>query len=358
MSETRIVGRRELLWFLSLLHLTRILFTTIGGFVADWANAGYILPLLSGLVYIGVFLLTVRISGGETDLLHSAGASFGRAGKVAVGSIAVVILIARCACMMRVYADVISSIALPDSMSAIIILILTASAVMGAYFGVGAIVTYSYVAGIVFVSTLALILTLNLPDYDILNIFPVLGKANWELTPVLRGGEMFSDLFLVYLVSPYLKDGVSVRRAGVISIVVSAIVTAVTTLCYIMTVEYPLSATFTLPVLEIAFDVNLDIILQRAEGLFFFLWIFSGFISLGAYLAFASSVFARALSLSDRRGIIGIIAFIPFVIAISMKGVADSGEAYKQIFSVLGWASVVLPIVVFLCRRKMRWYDK
>lgn len=358
MSEERKIGNRELLWFLILLHLTRILFTTIGVYVKAWAGAGYILPLISALVYAGIFLLTIRISGGEADLLRCGELSFGKTGKAVVGLIAFAVLIVRCSAMLRVYADVISSIALPGSNVLYIISILAAFAVFGAYFGVGTMISYSYVAGIVLVSTLALVLALNIPGYDILNIFPVFGRASADLTPVLRGSEMFADLFLVYLATPYLKDKATIKRAGIVSIFVSAIVAAATTFCYIMTVEYPLSDTFTLPVLEIAFDVNLDIILQRAEGLFFFLWIFSGFISLATYLAFASSVFSRTFNLSDRRGIIGIVSFIPFVIAVSMPGVAEGSAVYEKIFSALGIASVALPAVIFLCRRKMRCHTK
>ena len=358
MNESRKIGKGELLWFLTLLHLTRILFTTIGGYVSAWANAGYILPLLSGILYVGIFLLTMRLSGGDADILSTAETTFGRTGKIVVGVIAFAILIIRCSAMTRVYADVISSIALPDGDVVYIILILAISAFFGAYFGSGVIVSFSYVAGIVFTSALALVLALNLPNYDVMNLFPLLGNIKADATPVLKGTDMFADVFLVYLVSPYLKDDVSVKRVGVMSIVIASLITSVTALCYIMTVEYPLSADLTLPVLEIAFDVNLDIIFQRAEGLFFFMWIFSAFISLGTYLAFASNVFTHTFSLSDRRGVISIICFIPFTVAILMKGVAEGGEIYETIFSALSFMSVILPIVVFLAKRKMRWYKK
>jgi len=346
-TTSRRVGTRELIWFFALLFISKILFADIGDYVKNCGSAGYILTAAAGVFALVLFVLIIRLADGETDIIESAGKTFGKWGMRVTGVIITLLLVAQSGIMIRVYTDIISSIVLPESSDVFIMLFLVAAVFFAAFAGTGTLAAYSYVAGIIFVITLAVILVLNIPNYDVTNIYPLLGKGITGISAGVGAVGVYSDMLLLFLVAPYLTEKASVKKGGIISIVISAIVITVTTLSYIMTVEYPFSSSLTLPVLEIAFDVNLDIVFQRAEGLFFFLWIFSGFIVTGAYLCFALVTFVKSFNLTDRRAPIGAFVFVAACIALIAGSSARERELYRIIYSVFAVVSFALPLFVF-----------
>jgi hypothetical protein len=212
-------------------------------------------------------------------------------------------------------------------------------------------VSYSFAAGIVLAVTLVIILLLNIPNYDVSNIYPLLGNGADKVLSGFDGLNVYADMFLVFLMAAHFGKETSARSVGVRAIIISGILITLTTLMYILTVPYPASADFILPILEIAFDVNLDIIFQRAEGLFLFLWIFSGFIVIGGYICFSVMSFERTFNLSDRRGVIGVFLIIGMGIALSLPPLTSEGRIYDMIYTAFSFTAYLLPVTVFAIRR-------
>jgi len=346
-NKIRCVGTREGTWFLVILFISKILFSDISGYINHSGTAAYIQTAVCAVAVALIFVFTVSLTGGNTDIFEASRAAVGVTGAKAVGIILTVLLLFDACVMMRVYTDIISSIVLAESADLFIMLFLIAAVSFAAFAGVGVVAAYSYAVGIILVVSLAVILILNIPNYDFTNIYPVLGNGIDKILTGWSGIGAYADLLLIYLITPYLTEETSIKRTGLKAIIISGVVITVTTLLYIMTVEYPFSKHLTLPILEIAFDVNLDIVFQRAEGLFFFLWIFSGFIVTGAYLCFALVTFVKSFNLTDRRAPIGAFVFVAACIALIAGSSARERELYRIIYSVFAVVSFALPLFVF-----------
>lgn len=355
MSDNNVckISSREATWFLVILFVSKILFADINQYINFSGTAAYIQTAWCAFLALVIFLVTSHLAGGD-DIFSASHVAFGKFGMKVVGIVISIILLLDAGVMFRVYADIIASIALPDSADFFIMLLLIVAAGFAAFAGVGTLAAYSYVAGIVLVASLGLILVLNIPNYTLSNIYPLLGNGADKILSGVGGLEVYADVFLIYLMAAHFKKDASARTSGAKAIVISGIVITVTTLLYILTVPYPASSGFALPILEIAFDVNLDVIFQRAEGLFLFLWIFSGFILIGAYLCFSILSFEKTFNLSDRRAVIGVFLLIAACIAMSADTASLQSEVYTLFYKVFTAVAFILPPVVFGIKRLRR----
>ncbi len=345
-SNTRTIGGKEAMWLLVILFVSKILFADISRYVAHSGNAAYMQTAWCALIALVLFLIAARLSG-EEDILEASRRAFGSVGTKAVGAIISALLLLNGGVMLRVYTDIISSIALPDSPDFLIMVFLIGAAAFAAFAGTGTLAAYSFAAGIVLVAALGVILVLNIPNYDLTNIYPLLGGGGDKILTGIGGLDVYGDIFLIFLMASEMKKGTSVKKVGTGAIIIAGAVITLTTFLYILTVPYPSSADFTLPVLEIAFDVNLDVIFQRAEGLFFFLWIFSGFIMIGAYICFAIRSFKSAFRLADRRAVIGVFLVIAASVAMWADLSTLQSGVYGVFYAVFTAIAFALPIVVY-----------
>ncbi len=344
--NTRKVAGKEATWFLVILFVSKILFADINRYVNFSGTAAYMQTAWCAFIALLLFAVAARMAG-DSDIFEASHSALGSFGTKIVGIILTLILLLVAGVMLRVYADIISSIALPEASDFFIMLFLIAAAAFAAFAGIGTLAAYAYAAGIVLVVSLGLILILNFSNYDISNIYPILGNGADSILSGLGGLDVYADILLVFLMASYFKKGTSISKTGTKAIIISGVVITLTTFLYILTVPYPASSGFALPVLEIAFDVNLDVIFQRAEGLFFFLWIFSGFILIGAYICFSILSFEKTFKLSDRRAVIGVFLLIAACVALCADTSALQSKAYSIFYAVFTVIAFVLPIAIY-----------
>ena len=349
-ANAKKINSKEATWFFVILFVSKILFADINEYVNHSGTAAYMQTGWCTFLAVVLFAVTSYLSGGD-DIFYASRTAFGDIGLKVVGILISVLLLMDTGVIFRVYSDIIASIVLPESADFFILILLAVAAGFAAFAGVGTLTSYSYAAGIVLVASLVLILVLNVPNYSLENIYPVLGKGGDKILSGIGGINVYADIFLLYIISSDFKKDDSVKKTGVKAIIISGIVISLTTFLYILTVPYPASSIFSLPVLEIAFDVNLDVIFQRAEALFLFLWIFSGFILTGAYLAFSIKSFEKSFKLSDRRAVIGVFLLIAVCIALCVDTVSLKNGIYSGFYKVFTGIAFLLPPTVFLIKR-------
>lgn len=349
MSDTNAkkISNREAIWFFITLFISKILFADISRYVSQSGTSAYMQTAWCGILALLLFFLSVVFSK-KGDLLGAVTHSFGPNAEKILGIVLVGMLLFYTGMMLRVYADIIGSVVLPDFPDFLIIALLALTILVSGFSGLGTVVSYAYGAGIVIVSALLLILFLNIPNYDMTNIYPILGNGIGSILKGVNGVGAYADIFLIFLISPYLKKGASVGKIGFKAIIISAVLITITTFLYILTVGYPASSYFSLPVLEIAFDVNLEVVFQRAEGIFLFMWILSGFVLTGAYMCIAVELFKKCFHLSDRRGSIGLFVFISTCIGLIFESTVKYKHVYDGFYTFFTITAFALPLIVFI----------
>ena len=336
------------------MFVSKILFADISRYVSSSGTAAYMQTVWSALIALLLFEISARFFKGE-DLLCSAKVALGDKGQKAVGFFISILLLFNAAIMVRVYGDIIGSIVLPEASLYFITAFMSAAILVACFSGVRTIVAYAYGAGVVVVATLAVILILNLPNYNITNMYPVFGNGISKILSDINGLNVYSDVFLIFLISPYLSKSASLEKSGTKAILISGAVVTLTTFLYVLSVPYPSSANFTLPILEIAFDVNLDVVFQRAEGLFLFIWILSGFVVISTYICFSIAVLEKSFNFSDRRALVGICVFISLCLALSFGSLPDNIKIYDTFYKIFTAVAFLLPVIIFaVCKTRCK----
>lgn len=343
----REVNSRESTWFFVTLFISKILFADISRYVSQSGTSAYMQTAWCGILALVLFVIAVFLSK-KGDLLSAVVDIFGDAGEKIFGIALVGMLLFYTGMMIRVYADIIGSVVLPDFPDFLIVVLLSVTILVSGFSGLGTVISYSYGAGTVIVSALLIILFLNIPNYEITNIYPIFGNGIGNILKGVNGIGAYADIFLIFLISPYFKKGTSVGKTGLKAIAISAILITITTFLYVLTIGYPASSYFSLPVLEIAFDVNLEVVFQRAEGIFLFMWILSGFVLTGAYMCIAVELFKKCFHLSDRRGSIGLFVFISTAIGLFFESTVKYKHVYDGFYTFFTIIAFALPLIVFI----------
>lgn len=347
------IGEKEAKWLMIVLFVSKLLFMGVRQYVAGSGTAAWIQAAWCGAVAIAVFAvlsgLYRRFEGrGLFDLAEYA---FGAAGLKVLGGALFLLIAVDTAMLLRMYADTIASITLSTSPAFYIMLFLLAAVVTSALSGVEAVAKYSYVAGICIVALLALLFAMDVPNLQTENILPTLGNGPKRILLGFGGADIYADMLFLFFLTPYLaKDG-AYRRAGYKAVGIGAAVIVVTTLIYTLNVPFPASGQFTLPVLEISSAINVDVIFQRAESIFLVLWIFSGFLSLGALFCFGLFACKETFHLQNHRAVIGALVVIVAALALTAGNYSKYQWFYVKFHQWFTMAAFVIPAAVFAAAR-------
>lgn len=330
--------------------VSKILFSAINKFTYSSANSGYLQALWQGVCALAVFGLVALISGDNADLLSSADDAFGKIGLRTCGFAVTILLIAEAGAMLKIYTDVIASIALPRSSEFLISLAIVGASATLVFFGIPPLFAYCRGSGIILLVALAVICALNIPNCNISEVFPVFGNGIKNILKI-NGLEIYADMLTVFLIVPHLKSEKDAAKIGIKSIIISTIAITSATFIYVLSVPYPASTLFSLPILEIASAVKLDVLFQRAEGVFLFLWIFTGFILTSIYISLSTETFRRSFAITDRRAITPIFAFLALCTAQTLKSPSESGIIYDRFYIFGAILFLFLTLTVFITKR-------
>lgn len=347
------IGEREAKWLMIVLFLSKLLFMGVRQYVAGGGTAAWLQAAWCGAAALAVFAVLSRLyrkfeGRGLFDLTEYA---FGAPGLKLIGTGLFLLITVDTAMLLRMYADTIASITLSTSPAFYIMLFLLAAIIVSALAGVEAVAKYSYVAGICIVALLAILFAMDMPNLHTENILPILGNGPKALLTGIGGADIYADTLFLFFLTPYLSKDGAYRRAGYKAIAIGAAVIVLTTLVYTLNVPYPASAEFTLPVLEISSAVNVDVIFQRAESIFLVLWIFSGFLSLGALFCFALFACKETFHLQNHRAVIGALVVIVTTLAMTAGNFSEYQWFYIKFHQGFTIAAFALPILIFTAAR-------
>ena len=347
------IGEKEAKWLMILLFVSKLLFLGVRQYVAGGATAAWLQAAWCALLAIAVFAalsgLYRRFEG--RGLFDLASYAFGDAGLKILGSALFLLLAVDAALLLRMYADTIASITLSTTPAVYVMLFLLAAIVTCALAGVESVAKYSYVAGICIVALLLLLFAMDVPNLRPENLLPLLGNGPEHILLGFGGADIYADMLFLFFLTPYLSKDGAYRRAGYKAVGFGAGVIVLTTLVYTMNVPYPASGQFTLPVLELSSAIPVAVIFQRAESIFLVLWIFSGFLSLGALFCFGLFACKETFHLQNHRAVIGALTVIIALLAMTAGNYSKYQGFYQRFHQGFTIAAFAIPAIVFIGAR-------
>lgn len=334
------IGERETVWLFVLLFMSRFLLCGINGFVDSAGSMAYISLLVCAAGALLIFWITNKvISLMKYTLGEMMNLAYGKKIGFALRIMIFALTVLNASSKLRMYTAAVGEEVLISSPIMYIMLFFVSAAAAAAFFGIEPLTRYSYIAGILILTVSAVICAMNIKHADLGNLLPTKSMCNRSFFDSFSQLYMFSDVLYLYSLPRFLKSGKSVSKIGMRALTAAGIAAGIITFFYCAAVPYPSSMEFKYPYLRLASLAEASILLQRMEGFVYLVWIFSGFISVGATAVFALNIFSDVFDTSDAKGTLPLLIFIIVVIACSKF---DFERALNHLLCI---AAFVLPLV-------------
>lgn len=335
-------GASEIKWLIVVIVLSDVILKGISNVGSDYGTGAYIPVVISAIVCAVVLMLTNSFFA-HKDFHKVLSSIYGikPAGFICL-SLAVFTLM-YASLIMGEYALAIKKFMLPATSEIFILAMMSAALLAVCLTGYEAICRYSSVAAWVFLGFVSVIIFLSLTEAKTENIYPLLGKGNFKVS--LQPFGMFSFVGYYYVISSKAagRHKATAFKSLAISFSIIIVLVVIWTLC----VPYPLSAKISYPLHRLSLLANNSIIFQRLDGLVFIIWIFSAFISSGALMLIAATVFSEVLGLKNQNAVSPAIVFLAFLLSASGFGFLAFSRTFICLFFL-----VFMPVSAVICRLK------
>jgi len=193
------------------------------------------------------------------------------------------------------------------------------------------------------------------PHYRIDNITPVFGKN----TKILLNGIFvkhfgFIETILLFFFAPILGNYKEIKKAGFITFAIISFISVSFTLAYCLTVPYPASGSFFLPLYQMTRMIKSGAFLQRLEPIVVFVW--TGFVmcSMSILTAVTSKLASGSASKTKETAFVPIITAITFFVAMLPQSESDAFYMYEKLLSASTLLFPTLPVIILTILRIRR----
>ena len=338
------IGSKETIWLFIILILSRVTLDAVSVFVYNSGTAAAI-NSICGLIIAGIAVLITNIAFKNNDIKDVFLSVYGKKLQMALGAVLFVVTILNASRRMTMFSDAIGEFVLQTSPKVFILGIFAICIFFTSFIGIEALSRFSYLAGIGIALFIGIIVASSSVEVRVENIYPVLGKG--RALNVFNMLYVFSDIMYFYLIGSSVTNRNKHVELGIV--IKSGIIISFIAFFYALCVPYPVSEKFVYPIYRLASLANTSVLIQRLDGLVFLIWIFAGFVSVGALTIFATEIFRSSFKLSDRRGVLPVITFVIFLVSLT------GGGNFKFLDSILSvFAFAVFPITSVIYKIKHR----
>lgn len=348
LQEKIILEKKEITSLLVNAISVKMLFSFPRNFVIKSGNAAWIQVIYVSLLALILFFITTKIyqKAGSKDILTIAEETGGKALKIAIGILLILVLGINVAANMRLFPETVNGILLPETPIEFILLLFGVCIAIGAYMGLESIARihaiFLPVAGLFLVAFLILIV----PQISVTNLFPIFGTGTYNIfVSGLEELRLFGDIIILNILLPFCKDRKAAVKSGYRAILISGGISLIITLSYCLTFPYPSSTEFVTPVYMMTRLLRIGRYFQRLEAFFEFVWSIALLLYASLYLFAICHVWQKCFNLRYYRPVIfpvvTLMVLLPLIPASVIK-------PYEQItvWQALTYAlAFVLPVL-------------
>jgi spore germination protein KB len=218
---------------------------------------------------------------------------------------------------LREFVDMIKTYNLPNTPPFFIMACILAVAILVSYYGLEVISRICTLFFIPIISGIVLLLILAAPSYNLNSLRPYLGyglKKTFYLG-FLRSSA-YSEVGIILIFANALQDTKSLKKAGLISILLSGILFSACLVGYTLTFGYAAGGGYISGLFELSKTIYFNRFFQRIESLFLFTWSISSIINAAISFYICISVYCKVFNIKKHRPLLLPFSFIIFVTAI------------------------------------------
>ena len=317
------------------------------------ANAAWITALLKNLVAFLFLFIIIRLYAPFEGLSLEAVASLalGGFGRTLLNISYAAGFMLFNAALFRILIEALKTVNHLGAAYEYYALFIAAAVVCAAFIGIKSVTNISAVVFPLIVLSIALISIIMIPHYRLYNIMPFFGSGISEigrsLTSRLFG---YSEYSLLFFLAPHIGKNRSLRKAAAISVGTVTFFSVGFTLLYCLSVPYPASKTFFLPLYQISRMIKSGSFLERLEPLIVFVWTALILCSLSALMTVITSLMNNGRE-KGRSAFVPISVMIMFFLSTLPKTEPDAFSAYDFMLKFGGIPFPLIPLAVILIAR-------
>lgn len=228
-----------------------------------------------------------------------------------------------------------------------------AAVFVGAWHGVKSCVNLSAVIFPFIVLSLLILTIVLIPHYRIDNALPVLGNGiDSIISCSFFRYSGFHELVLILFLASEMGSFSDLKKTAFLSLGISGVFSILLIGAYCLTIPYPASARFFLPLYQMTRMIKAGTFLQRLEPLVVFIWAGLILCSMCVRFSFASRMMGN--SSSSQKAFVPIVVFIAFFIAMLPNTETEAFKAYGSLLTFGGLLFPIIPIVITVIARIRR----
>lgn len=324
---------------------------------ASWILTLYICALAFVFFYI-ISKLYSRFEG--RDLLDIGEYAAGSAGRIITGNIILAFFIYATSVILREFAEDMKVIIFTTAPISFVTMFFLVCMIVGAYFGIEAIVRFHAIAVPVIATGFIFIIVAVIPYSDFTNLLPILGNG-----PVDIFGKGFfrvsilSELVTLFLIVPFIKTNSNFKKIGYTSLGFSSFFMFISAPVYLATLNYPTGIENFLPIYQMARLINYGRFFQRVEPLFVLIWVAAALLYLASSFFFIVYIFKETYRLEYYKPLIIPFSIIIFTISLLPQNLVTAVKLETDYFWNTSWAvtfafTIILLVIARVVKRKGR----
>lgn len=331
----------------------RLLLTYPHILVQTGGNAAWISVLCSTLYALLLFGAVYFFYSGKYNVIELAERLGGKYLRIAVGIMTFVVIFLSLLPTVYGFPKLIRLVLLQGTHVEYIGLAFIAAIILGALCGISSLgrvhEIFMPIAAIFAIGFFILLI----PSVDLNNIMPIFGKGMGAVfVDGASGISLFSDLLLLNLLLPHVKQLDTYKRVGIKTIAVGGSFSVLMLLAYGLCYTYPTSVQFFFPVYQLERLIHLSNFFSRFEAVFQFIWSIQILLYSSVSIAVLSKTWQLTFGLADNGPLVMPCAVLLAGAALVPKGMAEFNGFETGISKWLFIPAFLLPIILGSIRRR------
>lgn len=335
-----------------ILAFPRTLFEYCGN--AAWLAAVYSV-FIAGLL----FWTLSSLCKSNTNLILTAEKTGGDWLRIVAGVAVFLVIGLNTVSIFRIFPEIIKLVLLQKTYIEAIMTLFVLCVIFGAACGIEAIarVTEMFVpiAGIVFVVFLLMLL----PEMHIDYILPFFGNGFYNIfVKGLSCLSIFTDLLMINILIPFLKDKNSYRQSGNRSVIIGGVCAAMVMAAYGLCYVYPASTRFIIPIYQLERQIHLSDFFSRLEAVYQFIWSISIMLYVPLCISVMVEVWSETFRLKNSKPLIAPITVILSIISSLPKSLNEAIMIDEIINKYIYLPAMIIPILIAIIYKSKMFHVK
>lgn len=350
-------GPQEAICLIMITISAKLFYTSPSTVSSLVGTAGWYMTLISASVaalgFTFMYLLLKRFPG--KDIIEIFEITFGRIIGFVFSALLALLMLFIAAVRTREFSEVLKVYVLPLTPMPIVLIIFIIVAAILNILGLETIARLSKLTAYIMVVGFLIVIILGQQNYDTNRLFPILGYGIGKTLyhGVVRS-SVYGEVIILAVIAGSLQGTKHIRKAGFVSIVLSAFFICIALLSFILTFPYYVAMEVTSPMYELVTLIDYGRFFQRVDPIYLFIMGISSLISVSAVLYAFVSIYCKMFRINDTKPVILASSIIAFIFAALQKGTGDVVFGSVQNIRDYGGMIFYIPPILSFITAKIR----